>query len=161
MLADISTRLATADDADAIAALSRDLIEYGMPWRWRPERIRRAIKNADINVAAIGPIGAPEAFGIMEYQENDAHLRLFAVAKDRQRKGIGSTLLLWLEEVARIAGAHRIEVEARRENEAARCFYNEHGYHEWVLERGMYRATVDGVRLEKWLRQVAPSGRSE
>lgn len=161
MLADLAARLATVEDADVIGALSRDLIEYGMPWRWRPERIRRAIEAPDTNVVAVGPKGAPVAFGIMEYKEDEAHLLLFAVATEHQRKGIGSTLLRWLEDVARIAGVQRVQVEARRENGPARCFYNEHGYHEWVVEKGMYRPTVDGIRLEKWLCQVTPSGRSD
>lgn len=156
MLADIATRLATDEDADAIATLSRDLIEYGLSWRWRPERIRRAIRASDTNVAAVGSKGSPIAFGIMEYQDDEAHLLLFAVATQHQRKGIGSALLLWLEDVARASGTQRIVVEARRENDSARCFYNEHGYHEWVVEKGMYRRGIDGVRLEKWLRQVTP-----
>jgi ribosomal-protein-alanine N-acetyltransferase len=161
MLAEAAARLATVEDAEVIAALSRDLIEYGMPWRWRPERIRHVIRDPNTNVVAVGKRGSPVGFGVMEYQEDEAHLLLFAVATEYQRKGVGSVLLRWLEDVARAAGAQRIQVEARRENEAARCFYNEHGYHEWVVERGMYRPTIDGVRLEKWLRPVMPSGRSD
>ena len=156
MLADIQPRLAVDDDVDAIAILSRDLIEHGMPWGWQSARVRKCIKASDTNVVAAGPKGSPVGFGIMKYQDDEAHLLLFAVATNHQRRGIGSSLLLWLEDVARIAGARRVQVEARRENEAARCFYNEHGYHEWALERGMYRAAVDGVHLEKWLVQVSP-----
>ena len=161
MLAETAARLAIVEDADAIGALSRELIEHGMPWRWRPERVRRAIKSPDTNVAVVGPRGAPIAFGIMEYEEGEAHLLLFAVAAAHQRRGIGSTLLRWLEDVARVAGIQRIQVEARGENESARCFYNEHGYHEWALEPSMYRPRFDGIRLEKWLCQVTPSGRSD
>ena len=161
MLAEVAARLATVQDAEVIGALSRDLIEYGMPWRWNAQRIRRAIKARDTNVAVVGPTGAPIAFGIMKYEEDEAHLLLFAVALEHQRKGIGSALLRWLEDVASAAGTQRVQVEARRENEAARCFYNEHGYHEWVLEKGAYSPAIDGVRLEKWLRTVTPSGRSD
>ena len=91
-------------------------------------------------------------FGIMAYADEEAHLLLFAVAAAHQRRGIGSRILSWLEEAARAAGVQRILVEARRENVAARCIYNERGYHERVLEPGMYSKSVDGVRLEKWLR---------
>lgn len=108
-----------------------------------------------MNVAVVGPHGAPFAFGIMEYAEDDAHLVLFAVDPQHQRQGLGSRVLRWLEDVARTAGMRRIEVEARRHNTAARCFYNEHGYHERSIEPHMYRAHVDGVRLEKWLRPAA------
>lgn len=157
MLADTTIRLADDGDAEPIAALSRELIEHGLPWRWRPARIRRAIRAADTNVVVAGPAGAPQGFGIMAYRDDQAHLLLFAVAPAHQRQGLGTALLRWLEDVARAAGAQRIRVEARRENVAARCFYNEHGYHERELEPAMYAGVVDGVRLEKWLR-ACPAG---
>jgi ribosomal-protein-alanine N-acetyltransferase len=92
------------------------------------------------------------AFGVMYYADDDAHLLLFAVHKSRQRQGVGSALLQWLEEAAQAAGAQRIRVEARMDNEAARSFYNEHGYHEGDLVPRMYSARLDGVKLDKWLR---------
>jgi [ribosomal protein S18]-alanine N-acetyltransferase len=148
-------RLATVEDAAAIAALSRDLIEAGLPWRWTRDRVRNAVLSDDTNVAVVGPAGWPIAFGIMEYQEEDAHLLLFAVEPKHQRQGLGSALLAWLEDSARAAGVRRIEVEARRQNVAARSFYNEHGYHEWAIEKQMYSGLADGVRLEKWLRRAS------
>jgi len=152
MIADTAVRLADAADAAAIAAMSREYIEYGLPWRWRPERVARAIRHPDTNVVVAGPPGALTAFGIMSYLETDAHLLLFAVHPLSRRQGLGSAVLRWLEDVARAAGSTRIRVEARRENEAARHFYSEHGYHERTLAPGMYAEVVDGVRLEKWLR---------
>jgi ribosomal-protein-alanine N-acetyltransferase len=152
MTVDPPVTLAKSGDATAIAVLSRELIEYGLEWRWRPERIARAIRDPGTNVAVARRDEALVGFGIMKYADNDAHLLLFAVAAARQRQGIGSDILRWLEGAAQAAGLQRIVVEARRENAAARCFYNEHGYHERVLEPGMYGSAVDGVRLEKWLR---------
>jgi [ribosomal protein S18]-alanine N-acetyltransferase len=155
MIADIAIRFATLADAEAIAAMSRDTIEQGLPWRWRRERVARAIRDPETNVVVVGAQGAVTAFGLMYYAQEDAHLLLFAVLRENQRQGIGSALLLWLEEVARAAGAKRIRVEARRENEAARSFYNEHGYHEREIKKLMYSGVVDGVCLEKWLRDEA------
>lgn len=152
MIADTAIRLALAADAPAIAALSRDTIEQGLPWAWRAPRIARAIRDPETNVAVVGPPGTVLGFGIMVYRENDAHLLLFAVDPARRREGLGSALLAWLEDVARIAGCRRIRVEARRDNVAARSFYSEHGYHERQIKAGMYGRGVDGVRLEKWLR---------
>ena len=88
----------------------------------------------------------------MAYSDEDAHLLLFAVRRARQRKGIGSAMLQWLEDVARAAGAQRIRVEARRDNAAARSFYNEHDYHESFIAPAMYSGVADGVGLVKWLR---------
>lgn len=144
--------LATPADARPIAALSRELIEYGLPWTWRAPRVLRSILNPDTNVAVARRDGELLGFGIMEYLDTDAHLVLFAVRASQQRKGLGSALLRWLEATAAAAGAQRIRLESRRENVAGRTFYNEHGYHELAIQRGRYGESVDGIRLEKWLR---------
>ena len=152
MLTHLAIRFATSADAPAIAALSRDEIETGLPWTWREARVRRAIAEPDTNVIVAGPPGAVAAFGLMYCADDDAHLLLFAVHRSRQRRGVGSALLQWLEDAARAAGAQRIRVEARMDNEAARSFYNERGYHEREIAPRMYSGRLDGVRLEKWLR---------
>jgi [ribosomal protein S18]-alanine N-acetyltransferase len=155
MIADSALRLATLADAADIAAMSRDYIEQGLPWSWTENRVARAIRDSDTNVIVAGPRGAIAAFGIMSYLEDDAHLLLLAVHGSNQRKGIGSAIVGWLEEVARTAGARRIRVECRRDNAAARNFYCEHGYHELNIGKRMYRGLEDGVHLEKWLRSDA------
>lgn len=147
--------VAKVGDADQIAVMSRDLIEHGMSWNWRAEAVEKSIQDPNTNVAVLREEGRIRGFGIMRYLDDDAHLVLFAVAIANQRQGVGSALLRWLEAAAGIAGAQRIRVEARRENAAARCFYNEHGYHEVKLEPGMYRKKLDGIRLEKWLRSTS------
>ena len=152
MIADVVIRLATPADAADIAAMSRDYIEHGLPWRWRHDRIAAAIANPDTNVVVVGEQGAIAAFGIMSYADVEAHLLLFAVRSAKQRMGVGSAVLLWLEAVARTGGAKRIQVEARRENVAARNFYSEHGYHERLIKKAMYSGIVDGIRLEKHMR---------
>jgi len=149
---DLAVRLAALADAAAIAAMSRDNIEQGLPWSWTEARVAHAIRRPDTNVVVVGEPGALIAFGIMSYLEDDAHLLLFAVHAAQRRKGVGSAILRWLEKVARTAGAHRIRVECRRDNSAARNFYGEHGYHEFVIALGMYRGLADGINLEKHLR---------
>jgi ribosomal-protein-alanine N-acetyltransferase len=153
MLTAHTCRLASLADAAAIAALSRDAIETGLPWTWRPERIANAVRDPDTNVVVAGPSGVVEGFGIMIYRDEDAHLVLFAVQPERRRQGVGSAILAWLEEVARAAGMRRIRLECRRDNVAGRNFYSEHGYHEQEIEGNRYSAGVDGIRLEKWLRR--------
>ena len=161
MLARPVIRLAALADAADIAALSRDNIETGLPWTWRPQRIADAIRDPDTNVVVAGAPGAVQGFGIMIYREEDAHLVLFAVHPARRRQGIASAMLGWLEDVARAAGCRRIRLEARRDNVAARNFYSERGYHERVIDPDRYHPGVDGVRLEKWLRPDAPPAEQE
>jgi ribosomal-protein-alanine N-acetyltransferase len=157
MTVDPPITIARRSDAAAIAAMSRDLIEYGLEWRWRAPRVARAIEDPQTNAAVVRREGELIGFGIMEYLDDDAYLVLLAVAKANQRKGVGSALLRWLEAAARAAGSQRIRVDTRWENAAARCFYNEHGYHERILQARMYGKRVDGIRLEKWLRLPATS----
>jgi ribosomal-protein-alanine N-acetyltransferase len=148
-------RRAAIGDAAGIAAMSRDYIEQGLPWSWTEARVAHAIRTPDTNVVVVGEPGALIGFGIMSYLEDDAHLLLFAVRRAYQRKGVGSAILRWLEKVARNAGAHRIRVECRRDNSVARNFYGEHGYHEVVIAKGMYRGLADGINLEKHFRPAA------
>ena len=43
----IVIRPAARADIPAIARLSRDYIEYGLPWRWRPEALFRCMDDED------------------------------------------------------------------------------------------------------------------
>jgi ribosomal-protein-alanine N-acetyltransferase len=149
---DPPVHLARPADAGDIAAMSRDLIERGLPWTWRASRVLRAIRDPDINVAVVRVEDRLLAFGIMEYLEGDAYLALLAVRQESQRRGLGSALVRWLEASARAAGASRIRVEARQDNAPARSFYNELGFHEVAIRPGRYSDGIDGVLLEKWLR---------
>ncbi|HEY6126468.1 MAG TPA: GNAT family N-acetyltransferase [Steroidobacteraceae bacterium] len=158
MIKNIAVRLARLADAAEIAAMSRDYIERGLPWTWTEARVANAILDADTNVVAARESDALLGFGIMYYTSDDAHLLLFAVRRAHQRRGVGSAILRWLEDVARAAGSRRIRVECLRENSAARNFYCEQGYHELVITRKFYRGLKDGVHLEKWLREEETSG---
>jgi len=155
MIAEHHIHIAELSDARQIAGMSRDYIEHGLPWGWTQARVTQAIRDPAINVAVVRERSAVVGFGIMNYTDDDAHLLLLAVRTDRRRMGIASALLLWLEAAARAAGASRIRVEARWQNDAARCFYSEHAYCERAIKRRMYSSSVDGVLLEKWLRRDA------
>ena len=149
-----SIRLATRADAADIARMSRDEIEQGLPWSWTESRVLGAIQNVDTNVAVVGGHGALQAFGIMAYRDEVAHLLLFSVRPAQRRKGLGRALLRWLEAVAVAAGIQRVAVECRRDNAPARNFYAEFGYHEMEIAKGYYRGVEDAIRLEKWLSET-------
>jgi len=151
-IADVAVRLAKVSDAEDIAAMSRDYIEHGLPWTWTEGRVEAAMRDPEINVVVVGERSAISAFGIMSYPDDDAHLLLFAVRRNQQRRGVGSAILHWLEDAARTAGAKRIRVECRRDNVAARNFYCEHGYQELRITAKFYRGLKDGIHLVKWFR---------
>lgn len=147
----IAIRLAERRDAPQIAELSRRAIENGLPWSWTTRRIEEAIADPDINVVVAKLSGAVIGFGLMEYEDDAAHLLLFAVDAPDRRQGLGSRLLDWLEQVARTAGISRFRVEARADNAGALAFYREHGYVESEQVLGMYFGAEDGVALSKRL----------
>ncbi len=150
-------RLATRDDVRAIAALSRTEIEHGLPWRWTPPRVQRAVADARTNVCVAVHGDALLGFGIMVYADETAHLSLLAVEPGARRQCVGTALLLWLEQVAGVAGTLRVQLEARCSNVAALAFYRRHGYQQTETIAGMYLGVEDGVRLQKPLGLQAPA----
>jgi [ribosomal protein S18]-alanine N-acetyltransferase len=146
---EFAVRLASARDAEAIAALSRTDIEYDLPWRWTPEKIRRTLHDKETNVAVGHVRGKLVAFGIMRYADESAHLSLFAVDSHYRRRGIGTRVLRWLEEIALVAGIEKIRLEARVNNRSGIAFYRAQGYRVVGSVVGMYRHVEDGVCFEK------------
>ncbi len=159
MIANITLRLAHRGDAQAIATLSRDLIERGLGWSWTARRVMRSIADTDTNVlVALDGVGRLQGFAVMRYGDDDAHLLLLAVQQAQGRRGIGSTLMGWLEAAALVAGVRRVFLEAREANGPARAFYHRLGYREIELLPGYYQGREDSVRLLKELWQPTGSG---
>jgi ribosomal protein S18 acetylase RimI-like enzyme len=145
-------RLALPGDAVTIAHMSRDFIECGLGWRWRGERVRHAIADANTNVAVSLDEGRVAGFGIMEYGERHAHLALLAVAPPYRRLGLGRGLVAWLQDSACAAGLERVCLEARADNPGALAFYRRLGFEPTQRMINYYGRDTDALRLEKQLR---------
>lgn len=145
-------RLATRDDADVIARLSRDRIERGLGWSWTVPRVLRSIRDHETNVVVATDAARTLGFGIMKYHEEDAHLLLLAVQAEHERRGVGRALVDWLERAARVAGVAQIALEARVGNPAARAFYRRLGYCEQQSVPGYYQGREACIRMVKDLR---------
>jgi ribosomal-protein-alanine N-acetyltransferase len=144
---ELSLRLARAAEATAIANLSRDLIEYGLPWRWTPVRVAASIRAPDVNVLVAYMHGHIAGFAIMRYGDDDAHLDLLAVAPAYRRAGIGRRLLEWLEKCAVVAGIFSITLEVREGNEGAQLFYERVGYRTLTYLPGYYQGIEAALRM--------------
>lgn len=151
---DLPIRLARSTDAPAIARLSRDFIEQGLGWSWTEARVRRGIGDRRNNaIVSTGRHDADVAgFGIMRYDEEDAHLLLLAVRPDERHRGRGRAMVEWLELVARVAGLRSVRLEARASNHSARTFYERLGYREVRLVDGYYGGVEPSVCLMRELR---------
>lgn len=149
MITESDISLAVPDDAAAIAALSRRVIEHGLQWHWTPKRVLDCMADADINVVVARRGTDMLGFGAMRYADDEAHLLLLAVQPRCRRQGVGSTLLSWLEATLRVAGIPALMLEARSGNAGARAFYRHHGFAEVDRRIGYYQGVEDAVRYLK------------
>jgi [ribosomal protein S18]-alanine N-acetyltransferase len=144
---ELSLRLARPAEADTIANLSRDLIEYGLRWRWTPTRVAASIRAPDVNVLVACIHGNIVGFAIMRYGNDDAYLDLLAVAPPYRRLGIGRQLLEWLEKCAVVAGIFSVTLEVRAGNEGAQLFYKRMGYRPLAHLPGYYQGIEAALRM--------------
>ncbi|CAG1014800.1 amino-acid N-acetyltransferase [Burkholderiaceae bacterium] len=154
MITQFDITLAEAADARSIAELSRDAIEHGLSWRWTTRRVARSIRDVATNVVVARQRGHFLGFGIMKYEEEEAHLMLLAVQQAHRRKGVASALLMWLESTVRAAGIARVQLETRVVNGAALSFYRRHGFDPAGLHEGYYDGVEDAMRMVKDLSRV-------
>jgi ribosomal-protein-alanine N-acetyltransferase len=149
---DITLQLAARNDAGAIAAMSRDLIEAGLGWEYRPERIR-ALMNDPENATLVARDGDRViGFAIMSFSEAHAHLILMAVRPAAQRQGVGRRMTRWLVESALAAGIASIHLELRAQNVGAYAFYRALGFGETLRLPGYYRGRETAIRMVRVLR---------
>lgn len=144
------------DDAQAIAAMSRDLIENGLGWSWTPGRVSRRLLHPECAtvVACQGP--RLVAFGLMLLGDDIGHLDLLAVEPQYQRRGLGRQLFRWLEQTSRVAGLARIDVEMRSNNRPARGFYRSLGFRETGSVPAYYSGLESATLMSLALRAAEP-----
>src|SRR5574341_2431418 len=152
----IAVRLATQRDAQAIALMSRDLIEAGLGWKYDAPRVLKSIRDPDTLTPLASDRGRIAGFAIMEFGEERAHLVLLAVRPTHRRAGVGRRLVEWLVESARTAGIASLHLELRAGNEAARGFYRAMGFDETIVVPGYYRGREPALRMIRVLRSASP-----
>jgi [ribosomal protein S18]-alanine N-acetyltransferase len=146
-ISDLSLRLARPSDAITIADLSRDLIEYGLRWRWTPGRVTASIEAPNVNVLVASIHDRIAGFAIMRYGDDDAHLDLLAVASSYRRLGLGRQLVQWLEKCAVVAGIFTVDLEVRASAKGAQLFYERVGYRALAQLPGYYQGIEAGIRM--------------
>ena len=153
----LTLKLAAPADAAPIAAMSRDLIETGLPWSWTPERVARNLRQPETLVLTARDGASLAGFAIMYFGEQRAHLSLLSVRADCQRQGVATRMLEWLTESALTAGIASIQLELRESNLVARRFYLKQGFAETLRIPGYYRGMETAVRMLREIR-IRPPG---
>jgi ribosomal protein S18 acetylase RimI-like enzyme len=144
----ITLRPARRGDAPVMAALSRELIEAGLDWRYTARRIAALMADAEtMALVACDDVGVVQGFAVMQFGDDRAHLVLLAVRRARQRRGVGARLVDWLLASARVAGILRVHLELRADNTAALAFYNRLGFLDEGVVADYYDEGVDARRM--------------
>lgn len=154
---DITLQLACRGDASAIASMSRDLIEAGLGWQYRSERIRQLIDDPETVTLVARDGERVIGFAVMSFGEERAHLVLLAVRPACQRRGIARRLAQWLIQSATTAGIASIHVELRAQNQAAYALYRALDFAETLRLPGYYRGRETAVRMMRMLRVTGMS----
>jgi [ribosomal protein S18]-alanine N-acetyltransferase len=148
----IQLRLAQRQDAQAIAQMSRDLIESGLGWTYDAPRVARLIAHAEtLTLVACDRLGLA-GFAILQFGDERAHLMLLAVQSRCQRRGVARSLLNWLLDSARTAGTAELSLELRAGNASARAFYRAMGFSDAGLLPAYYRNREPALRMRRVLR---------
>lgn len=148
----LTLRLAGAADAPVIAALSRDLIEAGLEWRYTPRRVGALIADTESAAVVACSGGRIEGFAIMAFGDEQAHLVLLCVRRAQHRRGIGRQLVEWLQRSAEVAGMACIRLELRADNDGADAFYRRLGFTETQLMPGYYDGRIAARCMVRRLR---------
>lgn len=128
----MNIRLATLEDAPAIASLAGEL---GYPTNAAEMRTRLAalLQSEDsavfVGVAGVAVIGWANVAAVrLVESEPYAELRGLVVASALRSRGVGARLLHAAEEWARARGLVRIRVRSNVTRERTHAFYERHGY---------------------------------
>jgi len=149
----VELKLARLRDAQRLAVMSRDLIEFGLPWSWTAQRIAAHIRSSESNVLTAWVDDRLIGFAIMQYFTEHAHLNLLGVEPAYRRFGIGRRLIEWLEETARTGGIFTVTLEVRAGQHGSRMFYRALGYQESQYIPGYYSGREAAVRMTHDLRR--------
>ncbi len=146
--------LARPHDVQRLAEMSRDWIEQGLAWRWRPRSLLDRVRDSDTAVIVARRGGRTAGFAVMSFDWRcaRAHLVLLAVDPAVRRRGVAGSLVSWLEVVARRGGIARVSLEVRAGSAGARAFYRRMGYREAGRVAGYYQGREDAVRMWSGLR---------
>lgn len=154
----IVLRPARVAEAEILAGLSRDLIETGLPWRYRPARVAALIRRQDTVVLVAAHGERIVGFAAMEFGDEHAHLMLLAVRPQQQRHGLGRRLVEWLIASARVAGIASLHLELRASNAAGLAFYRRLGFSTTLQVPGYYDGREPAWRMLRLLRAAPATG---
>ena len=150
-------RPATADDADAVAALEADCLGADA---WSHGLVAEGVAGSVPTLAYLvdEDDGVVVGYAAVSVVADIAELQRIAVAPARRRAGRASALLDAVVATSRAGGADRLLLEVRDDNAAALAFYAARGFVEVDRRRRYYRDGTTAVVLRLPLRTGCGAG---
>ncbi len=116
------------------------------PWKQPPGSERDPLDDNSTHLMIVNRQRAAIGVGRLHFNGiREAQIRYMAIVTGKQRQGLGSRLLLALEQRARQLGAARMVLDAR---ETALRFYHKHGYRTVAPGHTLFNS-VAHVKMEK------------
>lgn len=142
-------RAATTADIDGMLALEKLFPSDQLN---RPA-LRRFLRVPSARLWVAIQNGAVVGDVILLLRANSSVSRIYSVvvAPAARGQGLGDRLVACAERAARTEGSHRLRLEVRCENVAARALYQRRGYRQVAALNHYYEDGADGLRLEKLL----------
>lgn len=140
-------------DVERVVPIEAELFAGDPPWR--AEQFRAELEGVpETRWYTVAETEAGEVAGYAGLREVDGtvDVQTIAVVPAHQRRGLGTTLLDALIDVARRRRAREILLEVRADNEPAIAFYQRHGFQRIARRRGYYAGgRIDGLVLRRRL----------
>jgi ribosomal-protein-alanine N-acetyltransferase len=137
---DVTIRSMEEVDLPAVLAIERQVF----PLSWSPAIFRQELKDkelAHLFVAEVSLSGGERlvvGYACCWLVVDEVHITNLAVEEAYRRQGVAHRLLTEMLNGAKIEGAQRATLEVRLSNDAARCFYEHHGFQAAAIRRGYY-----------------------
>lgn len=149
MLADVVVRKALETDLATIVALERETPEAPHWPREEYERLIAASTEEALKRLLVVAVRGDDLVGFAAGKAvaGVGELEIIAVAKTARRLGVGRALCVRVVEWSQAHGAHVVELEVRRQSEAARGLYSSLGFIEDGVRRAYYRDPVEDAIL--------------
>ncbi len=124
----------TSSDAAAVSELERQIFEDF----WSEKSILETIEQAQSLCLAAEKAGRLTGYILAYEAAGEIEIARIAVEKEERRQGVAGHLMLKLETLCEERGIHKILLDVRQGNDAARSFYQEAGFIEDGIRQNFY-----------------------
>lgn len=145
---DYLVRKMTEEDLDRVMVIEKEA--FALPWS--RESYLSELKNSFAVYLVCDVEGEVAGYGGIWVVFEQAHITNVAISQDYHLRGLGKSLMLELEKVARQKKATHILLEVRPSNLAARTMYKKLGFVDMSIRKAYYSDNKeDAIVMIKYL----------